>query len=391
MVFLTEGRTSFYEYKKTVLSVLLVFVLTAAAFGGLYIYSIYKDNHTFIDVYPVSELSGGSFDTPSVTYGTISTDLIQEVVLNETQTVKEILVKEGDDVTIGTPLVLLDNSQEKLDLDMQALTIDNIDIAIRSADHEIKLLESRQIAPNDPAEQDRQKQLREKKLERQSLDIDRKKAVLDYEKKKKAVEDGMIYASVNGQVKTITPPGTDTDQPLIRIASENSYSIRSTINEMDLPKYSIGHKIWISGMETGTASEAEITSIDMFPDTDADMAYETNPNTSSYAFTAVLANGEGFQKDEYVQIDLQPDPEASETDILSIPTAYLRQEDGSYYVYAADPYGRLRRRKVTTGAILYGYYQEILDGLSIEDKIAFPYGKNAKEGVRVQNASPTIY
>ena len=35
---------------------------------------------------------------------------------------------------------------------------------------------------------------------------------------------------------------------------------------------------------------------------------------------------------------------------------------------------------MTTGKSLYGSYTEILSGITEEDLIAFPYGKNVKEG-----------
>ena len=36
---------------------------------------------------------------------------------------------------------------------------------------------------------------------------------------------------------------------------------------------------------------------------------------------------------------------------------------------------------MTLGKSLWGSYTEILSGLSADDLIAFPYGKNVKEGV----------
>ena len=35
---------------------------------------------------------------------------------------------------------------------------------------------------------------------------------------------------------------------------------------------------------------------------------------------------------------------------------------------------------MTTGKALWGSYTEILSGLTVDDLIAFPYGKNVKQG-----------
>ena len=46
--------------------------------------------------------------------------------------------------------------------------------------------------------------------------------------------------------------------------------------------------------------------------------------------------------------------------------------------------GKLEKRFVQTGKSLWGSYMEILSGLSEEDMVAFPYGKNVKPGAVAQ-------
>ena len=54
------------------------------------------------------------------------------------------------------------------------------------------------------------------------------------------------------------------------------------------------------------------------------------------------------------------------------------------YVKGAD--GLLEKRYVSTGKSLWGSYTEILSGLTSEDLIAFPYGKNVKAGAETREA-----
>ena len=61
----------------------------------------------------------------------------------------------------------------------------------------------------------------------------------------------------------------------------------------------------------------------------------------------------------------------------------MRDEDGKSYVLKAGEDGRLVKQYVQTGKILYGSSVEIKSGLSEQDRIAFPYGKTAKEGAKV--------
>ena len=42
--------------------------------------------------------------------------------------------------------------------------------------------------------------------------------------------------------------------------------------------------------------------------------------------------------------------------------------------------GKLEKRYIVVGKSLWGNYKEVLSGIEEEDLIAFPYGKNVKEG-----------
>ena len=65
---------------------------------------------------------------------------------------------------------------------------------------------------------------------------------------------------------------------------------------------------------------------------------------------------------------------------IYLENPFLRTEQGKTYVYVRGADGKLEKRVVTTGKSLWGSYTEILEGLSPEDLIAFPYGKTVIEG-----------
>ena len=67
---------------------------------------------------------------------------------------------------------------------------------------------------------------------------------------------------------------------------------------------------------------------------------------------------------------------------------FLRTEQGRTYVYVRGADGLLEKRYVTTGKSLWGSYTQILDGLTAEDYLAFPYGKQVKDGAQTVEAEP---
>ncbi len=92
---------------------------------------------------------------------------------------------------------------------------------------------------------------------------------------------------------------------------------------------------------------------------------------SKYAFYVEPESIEGLMVGQHVLIDLNT---AEQTDAaLKLPAAFLMQEDGTFYAWAADATGHIEKRKVEVGA--YDETDEtyqILSGLSAKDRIAFP-------------------
>ena len=66
-----------------------------------------------------------------------------------------------------------------------------------------------------------------------------------------------------------------------------------------------------------------------------------------------------------------------------LPMAFVREDTDGYYVLV-DQNGRLEKRYVKTGVILWGSEIEIRSGLTMEDSVAFPYGKTAHAGAHTQ-------
>ena len=426
---------------KIIISAVAAVALLTTGIGG---YAIYKKANTKVEVFPVSYISTSPWGYDESSYGIVTTDMTQDVYISENQVIQEVFVQEGDMVDVGTPLVQLDNTLANLDLEMQDLAIDNIDLQIDSVERDIYFLKNASPVRKEPLEETtgemevsireiphvlvsspnaggtgpdiqnpgngsgiyegenpydgilptgREAKLKEKKNELTKLNIDRKEAVLTYEKMRREVSSGTILSTVKGQVKSVAglESGFDRTSPFITVTSQEGFYLRGTINELKLEQVSVGQTVSVTSMETGMSAEAEITSISKFPVSDNANAYGTNPNTSNYPFTAYLTNAEGFKNNQSVNITIQSDGESLDSGVY-IPIAYIREDGGESYVYIAGENGRLKKQIVKTGAMLYGYYQEIKSGLTSEDLITFPYGKNVKEGVKtIETDTPSVY
>ena len=68
---------------------------------------------------------------------------------------------------------------------------------------------------------------------------------------------------------------------------------------------------------------------------------------------------------------------------------FIRTDNGKHYVYVRGEIDTLEKRSVQTGKDLWGDYSEIKGGLTLEAKVAFPYGRDVVEGAKTVDAEPS--
>ena len=172
------------------------------------------------------------------------------------------------------------------------------------------------------------------------------------------------------------------------VTGDEGLYVSGTISELLLGDVTVGTVVTANSWESGMTFEATITEISDYP-TSGNSWGDGNPNVSYYAYTAYIEDSSALRNGEYV--DLSISKNQSETGGLYIEKAYVRQEDGKSYVMIADENRRLKKQYVVTGRTIYGSAIEIKSGLTEDDLIAFPYGKNAVEGAAVEEASNMYY
>ena len=164
--------------------------------------------------------------------------------------------------------------------------------------------------------------------------------------------------------------------------------MKGSLSELQLGEVEVGQKVYANCWESGQNVEASITEISTYPDENSNArGGDGNPNVSYYPYTAYIENTEGLRNGEYVDLTITATGGEDQENKIYLEKAYIRDEDGKKYVMKADKDNRLAKQYVKTGKTIWGAYAEIVEGLTKEDRIAFPYGKSAKEGVKVKDES----
>ena len=145
----------------------------------------------------------------------------------------------------------------------------------------------------------------------------------------------------------------------------------------------VGDSLSAYTYESGNNVMATITEIG---DTPADYySYGMeNPNNSYYPITAAVEDQEvELTVGEWCDVTLMSSSDGAESQAIYLPLMYVRSDDGGSYVMLADENNRLKKQYVRTGKTLWGSSIEIKSGVSLEDRVAFPYGKSVREGARI--------
>ena len=231
----------------------------------------------------------------------------------------------------------------------------------------------------------------EKEESIREIQLDIRTANLNLEKAERNMDAAQVKATLNGVVKSVGDPavGEVDGEAFITVTSDAGLYVTGTISEMDLSKVSTGSTLQGTALESGTYFEAEITEISDYP-TSSDYYYDGsgNPNASYYSFTAYIDQADGLMV--YEQAEMNIDGATEDTsDSIYIDKRYIRSENGQSYVYKAGSDNTLEKQYVRTGETVYSTYVEVLQGLSLTDSIAFPYGKNVYEGAPIASEDDT--
>lgn len=208
-----------------------------------------------------------------------------------------------------------------------------------------------------------------------------------------ACKDGTVYATINGVVKTVgdsANPPQDGSAFLTVSGSEGLY-VTGDISEMMLDQIKVGQQITANSWDSGMSFMATITEISKYPKSGSSFG-GGNPNASYYPFTAYIEDSSGLTNGEYVDMSMTVDGNMENgEEVICIEKAYVREENGQSYVLVAGEDDRLEKRYIATGKTVSGQAVIIKEGLSMSDRIAFPYGKTAKEGVKVNDTDSLYY
>ena len=269
-----------------------------------------------------------------------------------------------------------------------AIVIDGTTDEIRALQKELEELQK--LFEESHPKEELAKMIRDKIQEISEMDVTIKLAKLNLEQVKKEVGSDTVYSELDGTVKAVRDSGSadfDKSQAVVEVSGGGGYYIDGAVSELELGTVSIGETVQISSWMTGASCEGEIVEISDYPTDNANSWSDGNSNVSYYPFKVFVSEDADLREGDYVDMSYQNTSGSADGNNLYLESMFIRTENGKSYVMVRGENGRLEQRWVQTGRNLWGSYTQIRGGLTVDDFVAFPYGRDVVAGAGTTEAT----
>ena len=220
----------------------------------------------------------------------------------------------------------------------------------------------------------------------ESLKLDIRESEISITKLEKKVSKEVIYSKIDGVVAKVGDPltGVSEGNAFMTVKSKDGYYVKGTVSELMLDQVEEGTILNCSG--SSGSFDAEVVDVSSYPGSSNSFMGNGNPNVSYYTYSATILDKDvEVSEDDWLSITLKRSSENS--GVIVLDKAFVRSENGRYYVYM-DENGSLKKQFLTIGGNVNGGSSVLVkDGITREDKIAFPYGKSIKEGIKTKEGT----
>lgn len=329
--------------------------------------------------------------------GLVVSEHVSEIKKDSDKAVKELLVKEGDDVKEGQELFSYDTDELQLNYDKKCLELDQLKASIDSYKSQIKQLENERAFVTGSEKMRYTLEIQSTQLDMKEAELKIKTKEKEVEQAKELLENSTVVSPVDGRVQDINETGMNNQgEPAayITIQQVGSYRVKGVLGELQRGGIQEGDRVTMlsrtdeSQVWSGTVALVDYENPSQGSDMDRYYGMSTDEMTASskYPFYVDLDSTEGLMLGQHLYIRL----ERSEDQPAGIPisSAFIcYAEDGSAFVWA-EKKGKLEKRTVTLGEYnAMNDAQEVISGISLEDYLAFP-DENCQEGASTTREQP---
>lgn len=354
--------------------------------------SINSDPNQQLVATKISDLMLNQVNRSNAYNGLVVAQQTKEINKDENKVVKDILVKEGDEVKVDTVLFTYDVEAMQVEVSKVAIDIERMNNEILNSQAQINNLIAERN--NAPASQKFSYTIEIQSLEATIAETNYniKAKQVEQQHLNASIENANVLAEIEGIVQSINennsfdPMGNPA--AFITILQTGNYRVKGTVNELNITQITPSTPVIIrSRMDdqqtwSGIIDVVETNSPDQNPNPGG-MPRDEMANSSNYPFYVVMDNTDGLFLGQHVYIELDSGQSVPKEGVW-IPNDYVVfSEEGVAQVYKANASSTLELVDVVIGMMDESTNQiEILEGLTLEDYIIAP-NDEVKVGVKV--------
>lgn len=396
--------------KKGIIILIVVLLVLAGAAGAIYyvLHNKKASNEELVYATKISDLNGGYDLTESRYMGTVESQEVKGVNRDSDKKVKELYVKEEDEVKAGDVLFEYDTESMELQLRQLELELTSINNNIATLNQQIASLTTEKAAA--PAEEQLSYSAQIQNLQAQvnQANYDASAKQLEIDRQKLSMENTKVVAPMDGIIKTINENNStsssdnnsnydnnnnnnnnssdSTSNAYITIMAKGDYRIKATASELTVRSMSEGQSMIVRSRVDDSTWTGTVTKIDLeHPDNgnnDGNYMGSGGTTATKYPFYISLDSTDGLMLGQHVYVEA----DYGQGDVkegLWLDEYYIMQEDDGAYVWAENAKGYIEKRKVELGEYDENMMRyQILSGLTEDDYIAYPE-ERVKEGMKV--------
>ncbi len=347
----------------------------------------------------VAVITGNGMTWNNRFMGIVETQEITKVTKDSDKVIKEIYVKEEDEVKAGDKLFEYDTEEMTLKVKQLELELSSYYTNISTMYSQIETLDAeRELAPADQKiEYTSQIQNLQAQINQVSYDASAKQ--LEIDRQYAAIRNSVVYAPVDGVISSINDQDSQVDpyaneyygmgngdsDAFISIMAMGDFRIKGTVSELNAYSLYEGMPVIVrsrineSVIWTGVISKVDLE----HPEGNDNMYYYSPGETATkYPFYVQVDSSEGMMLGQHLYIELDYGQGAMKEGMWLYESYVVVGDSDTSYVWAEGKDGKLEKRTVKLGEYDPDMMMfEIVSGLTTSDYIAYPEEK-LEEGMK---------
>ncbi len=382
--------------KKKIIIAVIIAILTIAIIVGIVVAVKGSGSSAVADsgVY-AQKVSDVMYQTGTVDKysGVVEAAESVDVKTDSEKTVKDILVSEGDQVQVGSPLFTYDTDEMSAKRESAALELENLNNTLSGYDAQIEQLTKEKKEASKDQQLDYTLQIQQIQTQQKQTQYDITSKQAEIKKYDDSINNATVTSSIAGTVKKINEnqSADQTDSAFMTIISSGDYRVKGTIDEQSFyySGLSEGTSVIIRSRVddtktwSGTISKVDTENTQTSSDNSSYSDGSSSETASKYDFYVQLASSEDMLLGQHVFIELDYG-QSEKKEGIWIDESYIVQDDKDAYVWVMNGKNKLEKRTVELGdydsnLLMY----QIKSGLSESDYIVWA-ADDLHEGEAVQ-------